>query len=169
MTKPSFSLTLGTGLLVAQVQDTFGAGREDSCLFYAPGATFSQSIDLLTRYNPQIATKMTSEFYAPSFLKPRVDNRCTTHVSKMKMISDTELPHRNPVILKYATIPGSHNANVIAATSEEQRKKDEMQVSSINSTGRGAMKQEILCKEECGKCNTAATEHLHPNEQRERN
>ena len=24
------------------------------------------------------------------------------------------------------------------------------------------MKQEILCKEACGTCNTAATEHLHP-------
>ena len=58
MTKPAISLTLGTGLLVARVQDTFGGGGEDSGLFYAPGATFSQSIDLMTRYNPQIAQKI---------------------------------------------------------------------------------------------------------------
>ena len=77
MTKPAVTLTLGTGLLAARMQDTFGAGGEDSGLFYAPGATFAQAIDLLTRYDPHIATKITSEFYAPSFLKPRVENRCT--------------------------------------------------------------------------------------------
>ena len=158
MTKPAVSLTLGTGLLASRVQDTFGY----SGLYFAPGEKFSQSIDLMKRYNPQIAQKITSEFYSPSFLKPRVEQRCTTHVSKMKLISDEELPHRNPVILKYATIPGSHNANVFAATPEEQRKKDKMQVSHINSTGRGAMKQEMLCKAACGTCNTAAAEHFHP-------
>jgi hypothetical protein len=122
MTKPAVTLTLGTGLLAARVQDTFGAGGADSGFFYAPGSTFAHSIDLLTRYDAQIAKKITSEFYSPSFLKPRVENRCTTHVSKMKMIKDEELPHRNPVILKYATIPGSHNANVFAATPEEQKR-----------------------------------------------
>ena len=162
MTKPAVTLELGTGLLVARVQDTFGGGGADSGLYFAPGAIFADSIDLMTRYNPQIAQKITSDFYSPSFLKPRVAQRCTTHVSKMKMISDAELPYRNPVILKYATIPGSHNANVFAATPEEQRKKDKMQVSNINSTGRGAMKQEILCKAACGTFNTAATEHFHP-------
>ena len=57
---------------------------------------------------------------------------------------------------------GSQSANVFAATPEEQRKKDKMQVSHINSTGRGAMKQEILCKAACGTCNTANAEHFHP-------
>ena len=158
MTKPAVSLTLGTGLLASRVQDTFGYAG----LYYAPGEVFSQSIDLLTRYNPQIGRKITSEFYSPSFLRPTVDQRCTTHVSKMKLISDDKLPHRNPIILKYATIPGSQSANVFAATPEEQRKKNKMQVSHINSTGKGAMKQEILCEAACGTCNTAKEEHYHP-------
>ena len=92
MTKPAVTLELGTGLLVARVQDTFGGGGADSGLYFAPGAIFADSIDLMTRYNPQIAQKITSEFYSPTFLKPRVAQRCTTHVSKMKMISDEELP-----------------------------------------------------------------------------
>ena len=69
----------------------------------------------------------------------------------MKLISDDKLPHRNPIILKYAS-----------QTPEEQTKKDKMQVSHINSTGKGAMKQEILCEAACGTCDTAKEEHYHP-------
>ena len=56
--KPAVTLTLGTGLLVGTVQDTFGGGAEGSGLHYAPGELFSQSVDLLTRYNKFVMTKI---------------------------------------------------------------------------------------------------------------
>ena len=67
MTKPAVTLVLGTGLLAARVQDTFGGGGAGSGLYYAPGSTFSESIDLLTRYDPLLADKIGPEFYCPSF------------------------------------------------------------------------------------------------------
>ena len=162
MTKPAVTLTLGTGLLVARVQDTFGRGGEGSGLYYAPGSAFSTSVDLLTRYDPLLADKIGPEFYAPSFLKPRVEKRITTPVAKMRMLDDARLPHRNPTVLKYAMVPGGHNANLFTATSAEQQQQNKVQASKINSTGRGALKQDIMCQEACGTCDTVSPEQFHP-------
>ena len=59
MTKPAVTLLLGTGLLAARIQSTFGGGDKDSGLFYAPGECFSDNIDLLTRYDALLCDKIT--------------------------------------------------------------------------------------------------------------
>ena len=135
--KPASTLALGTGLLVARVQDTFGGGSKESGLHYAPGSAFAHSVDLLTRYDRLLARKITPEFYAPSFLKPRCDQRITTPVALMKMIPEKDLPHRITKFMKYAMVPGGQRANMFAASpsSEDQT----VQFSQLHSTGQGAM------------------------------
>ena len=132
MTKPAVTLTLGTGLLFARVQDTFGSGGKRSGLYYAPGSTLSTSVDLLTRYDPLLVDKISPEFYAPSFLKPWVEDHINTPVAKMKMLADKDIPHRNPTFLKYAIVPGGHSANLFTATSTQQPQQTKVQ--SSNST-----------------------------------
>ena len=70
MTKPAVTLVLGTGLLAAKFQETFGGVGTGSGLYYAPGPTFSASIDILTRYDPYLAYKTGPEFYPPTFSNP---------------------------------------------------------------------------------------------------
>ena len=67
MTKPAVTLVLGTGLLAARIQDTFGGGGKESGLFYAPGVTLSDNFDLLTSYDTLLCDKITANFYAPPF------------------------------------------------------------------------------------------------------
>ena len=63
-TKPAITLALGVGLLVARIQETFGGGSEESGLHHAPGELFKFSINLLTRYDPLLVSKITPESYA---------------------------------------------------------------------------------------------------------
>ena len=112
-TKPAVTLVLGTGLLAAQVQDPFGGGGPGSGLDHAPGSTFNESIDLLTRYDPLLADKIGPEFYSPSFLKHRAEDRITVPVADVTSVAN--LPKMSPAVLKYAMIPGTGNANVFTA------------------------------------------------------
>ena len=95
-TKPAITLSLGVGLLVGRIQETFGGGSEESGLHHAPGELFKFLVDLLTRYDPFLVSKLTPEFYSPSFLKPRIQDRMTTHVARMVRTSDSQLPIGTP-------------------------------------------------------------------------
>ena len=160
-TKPAITLTLGVGLLVGRIQETFGGGAEGSGLHHAPGELFKYSVDLLTRYDPYLVSKLTPEFYAPSFLKPRVEDRLTTPVARMVRTSDSQLPHRNPRIMKYAQFGAGARGNLFASSSPSppvvglgNKPEATVQASKLHSTGRGALNQDIPCQEACGTCET---------------
>ena len=67
--KPSATLDLSTSLIVSRVQDLWAPHMDN--LFFAPGDMFSQNVDILTRYQQNMATKITKEFYSPSWMKKR--------------------------------------------------------------------------------------------------
>ena len=60
--KPSATLDLSTSLVVSRVQDLWAPHMDN--LFFAPGETFSQNVDILTRYHQNMATKISEEFIA---------------------------------------------------------------------------------------------------------
>ena len=53
--RPSTTLDLSTSLVVSRVQEVFTTDN----LYFAPGATYSQSVDLLTRYRPHMESLIT--------------------------------------------------------------------------------------------------------------
>ena len=85
-------------------------------MHHAVGELFKFSVDLLMRYDPFLVSKLTPEFYAPSFLKPRVEDRLTTAVARMARTSDSQLPHRNPRIMKYASFGAGPRGNLFASS-----------------------------------------------------
>ena len=84
MSKPSSTLDLSTSLIVSRIQEIFPPEN----LFFAPGKVFGESIDLLTRYRPNLSKLITEQFYAPDFLKPEVDDRITLKVENMRKKED---------------------------------------------------------------------------------
>ena len=72
---------------MSRVQETF----THSNLYFVPGKLFEDNIDLLTRYKPKLMSMITSEFYAPEFLKPELKDRVTIRVENMK--KPVNLPH----------------------------------------------------------------------------
>ena len=68
--RPSSTLDLSTSLTVSRVQEVF----TNENLFFAPGETFSQSVDLLTCYRPNLQTLISHEFYSPSWLLPEIED-----------------------------------------------------------------------------------------------
>ena len=62
--RPSSTLDLSTSLIVSRVHDLWFPHLDN--LFFAPGKTFKNSVDLLTRYKTNLLSLITSEFYAPS-------------------------------------------------------------------------------------------------------
>ena len=73
--------------IVSRVQEIFTHAN----LYFVPGKVFSDKIDLLTRYRPKLMLMITSQFYAPDFLKPELENRITMKVENMKKLEN--LPH----------------------------------------------------------------------------
>ena len=80
--KPSSTLDLSTSLIVSRVQDLWAPHLDN--LFFAPGETFQQSVDLLTRYQTNLATKITDKFYSPSWMKKEIQDRVTVKVADMR-------------------------------------------------------------------------------------
>ena len=66
--KPAVTLAMGTGLLVHRVQDLF----TNAGLYFAPGHLFNGNVNLLTRYDQLLASKITKECYSPAFLRLRL-------------------------------------------------------------------------------------------------
>ena len=158
--KPAIQMTLGTGLIVTRVQDLFTY----SGLHFAPGSLFGGSVDLLTRYDPKILSKILQapeEFYRPSFLLPRVPDRQTRPVKDMRRVPDADLPHMCTKQLKYASLKGMPaNLFEVASTGDTDISK------GYGSTGKGAMHQKQTCKRPCGTCGTATQDTFHPQDLR---
>ena len=69
-------------LIVSRVQEVFTYSN----LYFVPGKTFEQGVDLLTRYRPRLSRLITNEFYSPSWLKPENKDRITVKVTEMKKL-----------------------------------------------------------------------------------
>ena len=104
--KPSATLDLSTSLIVSRVQDLWAPTMDN--LFFAPGDTFSQNVDILTRYQQNIATKITKEFYSPSWMKEEVPDRVTVNVANMRKQSKESLPHLCAQQLIWAVMKNSN-------------------------------------------------------------
>ena len=89
--KPSATLDLSTSLIVSRVQDQWAPHMDH--LFFAPGEIFHQNVDILTRYQPNIAAKISNEFYSPSWMKKEIPDRVTVNVASMRKQSKESLPY----------------------------------------------------------------------------
>ena len=87
--RPSSTLDLSTSLVVSRVQEVFTTDR----LYFAPGSTFSQSVNILTRYRPHLQTLISEEFYRPSWLLPEIADRVTVRVEHIRKQPEESLPH----------------------------------------------------------------------------
>ena len=76
---------------MSRVQDQWAPHMNN--LFFAPGEIFHQNVDILTRYQPNIAAKITNEFYSPSWMKKEIPDRVTVNVASMRKQSEESLPH----------------------------------------------------------------------------
>ena len=82
--RPSSTLDLSTSLVVSRVQETSGYKN----LFYLSGSYFSTNIDLLTRYDVKILSKISQDFFQPPFLMPELMDRVTVKVENMRTTVD---------------------------------------------------------------------------------
>ena len=89
--KPSATLDISTSLIVSRVQDLSSPHMDN--LYYAPEETFSQNVDLLTRYQPNLEAKITDEFYSPSWMKKEIPERVTLNIASMRKQNEESLPH----------------------------------------------------------------------------
>ena len=89
--RPSSTLDLSTSVIVSRVQDLWAPHLDN--LFFAPGETFQHNVDLLTRYQTNLARLITPEFYSPAWLKPEISNRVTVKVTDMRKQPEDTLPH----------------------------------------------------------------------------
>ena len=142
-------LDMGPGLTVSRIQEIFG----NKGLFYAPGTLFSESVDLLTRYDPHLRQKIGAEFYAPSFLLPEVHLRATVPVEKMK--KETALPHLCQKTHVWCKVADQLPANLLEVADTNSNYK------GFNSTGKGPMSRKQKCTAPCFTCGTSS-EEVHP-------
>jgi hypothetical protein len=80
--KPAATLDLSTSLIVNRVQALWSPHMDN--LYFAPRETFSQNKDLLTRYQPDLAEKITAEFYSPTWMKKEIPERVTVNIASMR-------------------------------------------------------------------------------------
>ena len=84
---PSTTLDLSTLLVVLHVQETF---THDN-LYFVPGKYFTSNINLLTRYDLKILSKISQDFFQPQFLMPELKDRVNVKVENTRKTVD--LPH----------------------------------------------------------------------------
>ena len=149
--KPAVTLAMGTGLLVHRVQDLF----TNAGLYFAPGHLFNGNVDLLTRYDQLLASKITKECYSPAFLRLRLEDRATTPVALMNKIVDSDLPQKNPKTMKYAMLPGGQKGNIFVSSSQSPN-VTELPSAGFQSTGKGALNSNVRCQQPCGTCGMAS-------------
>ena len=157
--KASLQLDMTAGLIVSRVQETFG----NDGLFHAPGQLFSGNVDLLTRYDPGLLSKIQAdpdEFYSPKFLHPEVPDRVTVPVEKMK--KDLALPHLCQKMHVWCQVADGLPPNLL----EVAEARDPMsEHKGFNSTGRGPLQRTQKCSQPCLTCGTSKVEEAHPKDQ----
>ena len=151
--RPSSTLDLSTSLVVSRVQEVFTTDR----LYFAPGSTFSQSVDLLTRYRPHLQTLISEEFYRSSWLLPEIADRVTMRVEHMRKQPEETLPHLCAQQQVWALMQGSK----LGANRLTKEPSSTQPLSGFHSTGTWGLmrKEKCLPVEEggatCLMCNTA--------------
>ena len=128
--KPSATLDLSTSLTVSRVQDLWSPHMDN--LFFAPGETFSQNVDLLTCYQPNLATKITDEFYSPSWMKKEIPERVTVNIASMRKQNEESLPHLCAQQQVWALMK---NSNLGANRLTKQPASNQTLKGSLHSTG----------------------------------
>ena len=156
--RPSSTLDLSTSLVVSRVQEVFTTDR----LYFAPGATFSQSVDLLTRYRPHLQTLISEEFYRPSWLLPEIADRVTVRVEHMRKQPEETLPHLCAQQQVWALMQGSR----LGANRLTKEPFSTQTLTGFHSTGSWGLmrKEKCLPVQEggatCLMCNTAPAKEV---------
>ena len=161
--KPSATLDLSTSLIVSRVQDLWSPHMDN--LFYAPGETFLQNVDLLTRYQPNLATKITDEFYSPSWMKKEIPERVTVNIASMRKQNEESLPHLCAQQQVWALMK---NSNLGANRLTKQPASNQNLKSSLHSTGSWGLQRKEKCLPPgeggatCLMCETAPLQQASP-------
>ena len=131
-------------------------------LYFAPGATFSQSVNLLTRYCPHLQTLISQEFYSPSWLLTEIADRVTVRVEHMRKQPEETLPHLCAQQQVWALMQGSK----LGANRLTKEPSSTQTLKGFHSTGSWGLlrKEKCLPVEEggatCLMCNTAPVEEV---------
>ena len=104
--RPSSTLDLSTSLIISRVQDLWAPHMDN--LFYAPWETFHQNVDLLTRYQTNLAQLITDKFYSPSWMKKEIPDRVTVKIDSMRKQPEQSLPHLCAQQQVWALMKGSN-------------------------------------------------------------
>jgi hypothetical protein len=148
--KAAVQLDLGAGLTISRVQEMFGYDN----LHYAPGHLFESNVDLLTRYDVNLLSKVTEDFYSPEFLKPEIQNRLTTPVKDMVKVD--HLPHLCPKQMIWCKVAESLPANLLQLSVDPGTGP-----AGYSSTGRSALHRRETCVQPCMVCGTSKPEDAH--------
>ena len=146
--RPSSTLDLTTSLIVSRVQEVFTYSN----LYFVPGKTFEQGVDLLTRYRPRLLKLITNEFYSPSWLKPENKDRITVKVTEMKKAEN--LPYLNESFHLWARMKGS---NSLGENLFKEKPSTDQPPRGVHSTGTWELsrKEKCLPIKSCLICGTA--------------
>ena len=147
-------------LVVSCVQETFGYKN----LFYLPGSYFSTNIDLLTRYDVKILSKISQDFFQPPFLMPELEDRVTVKVENMRKTAD--LPHTCEKQQIWTQMKGS--SQMLTGNLLEKTATTSNHTKGYHSTGRWGLQRKQKCHPEktCLVCGTAPLDEAPPKDQR---
>ena len=137
---PTSTLDLSTLLIVSQVQDLWVSHMNN--LFFATGESFQQNVDLLTRFQTNLASLITPDFYSPSFLKLEISNRVTEKVTDMRKQPEETLPHLCAQQQVWALIKGS---NLGANRLSKQPASNQTLKGSLHSNGTWGLQRKEKC------------------------
>jgi hypothetical protein len=134
-------------------------------LYFAPGETFSQNLDLLTRYQPDLAGKITAKFYSPTWMKKEIPERVTVNIASMRNLKEESLPHLCAQQQVWAIMK---NDNLGANKFTKQPTSDPTLKGSLHSTGSWGLQRKEKCLPPaeggatCLMCDTAPLQQASP-------
>ena len=110
-------------------------------LYFAPGTTFSQSVDLLTRYRTDLASLITDEFYSPSWMVPEIEDQVTVKMENTRKQPEDTLPHLCAQQQIWALMKGSR----LGATRLTKQPSSTHSLKGLQSTGSWGLQRKEKC------------------------
>ena len=138
--RPSSTLDLSTSLIVSRVQDVWFPHLDN--LYFAPGKTFPTSVDLLNRYQTNLSSLITDEFFSPYWMVPKIEDWVTVKVTDMRKQPEETLPHLCAQQQVWALMKG---IQVGANQLNKQTASNHTVQGSLHSTGSWELQRKEKC------------------------
>ena len=124
---------------------------------------FTNPIDILTRYNVKILSKISQDFFQPPFLMPELEDRVTVKVENMRKTAD--LPHMCEKQQIWTQMKGS--SQMLTGNLLEKTATTSKHTKGYQSTGRWGLQRKQKCHPEktCLVCGTAPLDEAPPKDQ----